>query len=321
MIITTIQEANLLDCGCCPWSVCEAPQKECEDKTLIWTPCGWNFENFQAAFGQAEDPGWSFDDVPCPDRSRIWQTVTRTLTSTDPEEETTIYTITIVTGTECGIDGIPEDNTENDIALRGAGSLVPIDDYAAGEFTGSLSSGGTDYTVSVVFSDQLNPDVEALGESMSELEWQEDGSCSTLNEIEYAICDEEATDQVVSLELRAKRYRFAPPASFLTEESNRTVYELEWDEIFFPKKWDEWDQGGRVGPEPESRPFLVIRRSWEWGGDKTEDGKWSSWFQNEAPVLAEGQVRTVNLMVTCWKSARAGGKPTAHGEIYVFPEE
>ena len=140
-----------------------------------------------------------------------------------------------------------------------------------------------------------------------------------MTDIEYAICDDEPTDQVVSLALRFSRYRFAPPESFLTEESIRTVYEVEWDEVFFPVEWDEWNQGGQVGPEPSPSPSLVNERSWVWGGIKTDPEKWSEWFEI-APPSTPGQTRIVNMMVTCWKSTRAGGKPTAHVEIYVFPE-
>lgn len=138
--------------------------------------------------------------------------------------------------------------------------------------------------------------------------------------------------------IRRARYRFAVP-----EDYTRTRWEMQWDEVFFPKAWEDWlalktaydaavaahtaweaEDPETRGPEPvipeepadepSPKPSLVNERSWNWAGED-----WSEWYEMPAPDEA-GETRVVNLMVICWRSSSIGQKPTAHGEVYVFPE-
>lgn len=136
-------------------------------------------------------------------------------------------------------------------------------------------------------------------------------------------------------------YRVGTPKGY-----TRKRWELQWDEVFFPKEWEEWKalkdaydaavanheawkeaNPATRGPEPavptepssepDLKPSLVNERSWVWNGSQTK--KYSDWFEMPAPS-DEGENRIVNMMVICWRSSRIGQKPTTCGEIYEFPE-
>jgi hypothetical protein len=169
---------------------------------------------------------------------------------------------------------------------------------------------------------------EALLEELEEKEFPDDINGSLC----YAevLKDPDCEDSIRSV--TKSRYRMTVPASWISpydawieggsvgpEPPIRSTYELEWDEGFFPTEWDEWNNGDREDPEPTPVPELVAERSWTWDGNKTEEGRWSPWY-NINPDLRPGQVRPVNLMIVCWKSAKIGTKPTASGEIHEFPE-
>ena len=128
----------------------------------------------------------------------------------------------------------------------------------------------------------------------------------------YVALDEDVPDQ--PLEVQKFRYRFGIPTGY-----ERSTWEMQWDEVFFPKAYDDWVAGGRVGEQPEdSDPVLVESRDWVW--NKNPEKPWSEWYKVDAPDSA-GEVRVVNVMVLCWKSSQIGQKPTAHGEVYEFPDE
>lgn len=140
------------------------------------------------------------------------------------------------------------------------------------------------------------------------------------------------------------RYRFGVPEDFSTPEAPRSTWEMQWDEVFFPKEYDDWAWDvhyyreavaaheaweecealwpGQCGEEPEIppdpgpapvEPTVVASRDWTWSGSMNEP--WSPWFEIPMPEM-EGELRTVNVMVKCYKSTRLGVKPTAHGETY-----
>ena len=104
----------------------------------------------------------------------------------------------------------------------------------------------------------------------------------------------------------------------------RSVFECEWDEVFFPKAWEEWREdhqawidGGMVGDEPtkptatEDKPSLVTSRSWNYGGPGSNP--FSDFFFMDPPS-SEGKVRPVNMMIISYHSSRVGVKPTLIGE-------
>ncbi len=128
------------------------------------------------------------------------------------------------------------------------------------------------------------------------------------------------------------------------EPVERSVYECEWDEVFFPAPWEAWkllkeafdaatlayeeweaceEDCGEApeipedpGAEPSPAPSLVTVRSWIYAGGAAE---FSEWFEIDVPE-SEGETRIVNMMVICYHDTRRGVKPTAHGEVYELPE-
>jgi len=120
-------------------------------------------------------------------------------------------------------------------------------------------------------------------------------------------------------------------------------FEAQWDEVFFPKEWSDWDvlksaydtateakeawddadpadRGPAPvvpedpGEEPEPAPSLVASRSWTYGGTV----EFSEWFEIPIPET-EGETRLVNMRTKCHRSAQFGVLPTAHGETYPLP--
>jgi hypothetical protein len=118
---------------------------------------------------------------------------------------------------------------------------------------------------------------------------------------------EPALDCPLSCSAIEGRYRYGVPYGY-----ERTTWEMQWDEGFFPQAWLDWDSGGRIGSEP-TRPTRLTARSWIYGGTD----EWSDWFDLPAPDEA-GEIRRVNVMIKCWKSTRHGVKPTAFGPVFVF---
>ena len=127
------------------------------------------------------------------------------------------------------------------------------------------------------------------------------------------------------------------------EPTKRTFFEIQWDEVFFPAAWDAWkalkddydlavaaheaweaaDPETR-GPEPiipedpgaapTPEPSLTASRSWSYAGGLD----FSPWYEIEIPTVV-GETRIVNTLTKCYRSARLGALPTAHGEIYELP--
>jgi hypothetical protein len=127
-------------------------------------------------------------------------------------------------------------------------------------------------------------------------------------------------------------YRVGVPDGFSTGDAPRSVYELRWEEIWFPTDWEAWlarktahdswaaadpetrgDEPEAAGPEP-AKPSLLASREWIWSG---ADGERSEWFDlSRPPDAGAGEARVVNMLVTCYRCAATGVKPTAHGEFY-----
>ena len=127
------------------------------------------------------------------------------------------------------------------------------------------------------------------------------------------------------------------------EPEERSYYAAQWDEVFFPKKWEEWkalkdafdaateaheeweaaDPETR-GPEPTippdpgaaptPAPSLIASRLFTYTGGS----EFSAWFEIPTPET-EGETRIVNMMAKHYRSTRFGSLPTSHGEIYELP--
>ena len=141
---------------------------------------------------------------------------------------------------------------------------------------------------------------------------------------------ETGLDAEVGMTITKSRYRFAPPIGFSTVELPRTTYEAQWDEVSFPTGYNaSIDDPEITPPDPlppgwehpqiptpgRPNPSLVASRSWIWDGNM--ESPWSEWFEIPIPEAA-GETRAVNLMILCYRSARLGQKPTAHGEVYAI---
>jgi len=127
------------------------------------------------------------------------------------------------------------------------------------------------------------------------------------------------------------------------EPTKRTLFEIQWDEVFFPAAWDAWralrttyeialaaheaweaDETDPKPPEPTipedpgeaptPAPTLTASRSWSYAGG----ADFSPWYEIEIPTVV-GETRIVNTLTKCYRSARLGALPTAHGEIYELP--
>lgn len=109
------------------------------------------------------------------------------------------------------------------------------------------------------------------------------------------------------------RYRLGVPEDFSTGDAPRSYYEVEWDEVEASEEWWEWFDNGMQGDPPEEGPSLKESRHWLWGGSVEEP--WSDWFELPPPGASEKVIRVANIMVKCWKSARLGVVPTAHGDV------
>lgn len=124
------------------------------------------------------------------------------------------------------------------------------------------------------------------------------------------------------------------------EPTKRTFFQIQWDEVQFPAAWDAWKELQDIfesatkaheeweadttipkPPEPEvpedpgeaptPGPTVIASRSWTYEGESD----FSSWYELAA-MEVEGETRVVNIMTKCYRSARIGSLPTAHGEIY-----
>lgn len=159
-------------------------------------------------------------------------------------------------------------------------------------------------TSTVALSDSVT--VAYMKTVIDALEFPDDsngGSCTSILELDSLSPTQPSL-------IRRSRYRFAAPVGF-----TGSTWEMQWDVVFFPKAYDDWVAAGSVGTPPSPLPSLVSSHSWIKTGST-----WSDWYEIPAPE-EEGESRVVNLLVLCWRSSKTGQKPTAHGEVYVFPEE
>jgi hypothetical protein len=303
MKIATIEEVNLLGCCTCDLPTCDNPRKECENKSLTLSVCGAYINQYGA---------------DCPDNCKRWRSRVVTETFNRTSTPSGIWTVTTTTTYSRGINGTCEIST----SVVVTGTVLP---YSFGtRISVSTSWVGTTYTVNevlvhgtidtvTVYSD---PETTGILESsakdiLADLEFTA-GDCNAIRNLELYPCNGETELNVncpKDIYLTFFRYRFGIPIGY-----TRSTWEMQWDEGFFSQAWIDWDSGGKVGPEP-TPPSLLASRSWNYSGASD----WSDWFEIESPD-ENGQIKVVNVMIKCWKSARLGVKPTSFGEIFVFNE-
>lgn len=112
-------------------------------------------------------------------------------------------------------------------------------------------------------------------------------------------------------DFKSHPYRFGIPAGY-----TRSVWEMEWDEVAATTDWWAWYDGGMVGTEPTPGPTLAAHRTWTWAGDPDEP--WSPIYDPDG-IDYPGEVRPVNVLVTCYHSTRLGNIPTAYGPEVALP--
>lgn len=355
MIITTSQERNLVDCCACQLPECDPPRKECESVAL----CGYalpdiegitdlqrvtRYRSIEVEKVKSYASGtYSFRDGSYkPEVEGTFDSTERcsrdatTVSGSCDEEEVSTYYNGVNDYKEYGYDGtligeaVTTQHSESGPgACAGTEQVVGTGIFgSSGPSTWNVCScvavsampGGTtdftlsgtvltrtaslgvdsmpdwfwtdDYTQTITFSSPINADLEAL--AFDDADAIHGTACSP-----FVTYGGGAVDAIGTI--GKARYRFGVPAGYSTAEVPRSYYEAQWDEVFFPTTGD---------------PVLIASQSWLWGGDM--GAPWSDWF--ELPLLtAPGEIRVVNLLIKCYKSARLGVKPTSVGEVYVFP--
>lgn len=303
MIIRTSQDAQMVNCCPCAVIQCEEPRFEYEYKYASWDVCGWRYPIWRSIYGQVEHASfeWS-DDVPCPDQVIHYRRV-------QVGNAVTPYRIVLadVEATYHPTTGAPFPNTVSG-SSPGSTNAAPVDSYSAGNFLSSAFPGFLlGFSMPITMDDVV---AIALGKLALESWAAALGPTYSYLAKHYATCDSVVTEWPSWAEANQARYRVGIPSGF-----TRSVYELQWDEVFFPAEWDAWNLT-QIGPEPTPGPSIVAPQSWTYisGGDE-----FSGWFEPATPA-EEGQVRPVNMMVKCYHASSIGVKPTSHGEIYSFPE-
>lgn len=313
MIIRTSQDAALVSCcGCLPPEA-PAPRKECQSLTAIGYLHG--FVN---------------DDLP---REQWYDTLYKKLRQ-QYADNGHWYTY--------------EWNTIIEVRLGGklvSDPMVRTDDNGGPE---TYHQPATDtYSDGITFADAVTEMVQIAKDAV---DWDDEqmnkgNDCSTRrveNYSQFSAGGYRPND----FSLIFVRYRIGVPDGFSTESAPRSVYEALWDEVFFPKEWDDWkalkdaydlavaehttwenEDPETRGDEPEipddpgeapsPAPSLVASRSWSWSGNRDEP--WSDWFDMEMPE-SPGETRLVNMMVVSFHDRKRGVKPTTQGEVYQLPD-
>jgi hypothetical protein len=279
------------------------------------TSVGWSWATFQSRFGIFEADGWSTDDIPCPDRARIYRRfdVTRESTSADDPDfipQSYTSTVTVDSGAIYNDFGFPSPNTETG-DVTGLTTPPAINSYVSdGNFSGSVSfeSGGYNYTESytLIFSNPV--DVAFLrSEALALLEledWIENGECVSTYAVTFKNCNSVATEEPENAILVQSRFRWQVP-----DDHTGTWFQATWDVYFFPETGD---------------PVMISEDNVEeWEGPGTgdqDDESWlfPLWHTLEAPE-EPGEIRVVNIRFECYRGPY-GTKPQITGEGYTPPE-
>ena len=331
MIIATSQDVILIGCCSCHPSACDAPRKECE-----------------SLLGTVTFDGFYDDGIDPPDRYvTAYKHLHQEYSGGRYYDYVWNSLIIVYLGGKEVSD--PRVRTDTD---GGTDATLPI--------TNTYSDGAT-FAATV-------PEMVSILESS--LDW--DDTEMTKGDDCFAFRVEQNSPVIgpVDFKLSFSRYKIGIPeawadfsgrhATWVTDHATwvaadpdtrgpepvepveRTVFECQWDEYFFPPEWDEWKAlkdefaattaahdawaacealtPGDCGDEPTisatpgdepTAPSLVTHQSWSYGGTD----EFSDWFEIAVPE-AKGQTRVVNMLVKCYHSTRLGVKPTASGEVY-----
>ncbi len=281
MNIVTIDMANSIGC-CCPYPACGAPRIECESLTASYRATAAVFSD-GVYFKQADYEYYWYEDGgagpfhnygPAPDYTPY------------PDVIHVSYRGWNLIEGPCGETDIEEDplsTIPEDAWITGAEFTTPTSPWIQEDFTAAIIANFEDFafplpcTPGTSFFSRLDIHGQGLTPSV----------------------------------LTRSRYRFGVPEEYSTDDAPRSVWEMQWDEVFATSAWWGWYDGGMTGDEPPPGPDLLASREWTWGGEMADP--WSEWFALPVPAEA-GETRVVNILVRCYRSARLGGKPSPYGD-------
>ena len=359
IIATTNDLIEVGTCGCpCLIPVCDEPRKECQSisteacgyslpehadltdeercmlfakRTVSWRDV-YSFSDETTTINSDEQNTsvWQMwdDGTACSERlfsTNYDETETNlvVIEGVTTSDQTTVIHLQSGIGEACNgtvtyTDGVDPENSYTDTLDTGCLSVDLTPDsswsYAAYAYTKTIVDGDTTTTQSVVFSDPI--DAAALNDQLDRKisliaegdPWPGTQCLSSTHEARTLDGEGNVICSQIDAAQKA-RYRFGVPIGYSTAEHPRSTYEAQWDEVFFPDGWDSGEPGAPL-------PILIASRAWTWGGSMDEP--WSDWYVMEVPT-DPGETRVVNIMILCYRSTRLGQKPTAYGEVYVFP--
>lgn len=306
MIIRSAQEANFVNCCPCNWPVCEVPRYEER------TPCGFLIGSHDDGIVNSSDftdpgvveyyntvtviesnaydflggePGYGFDDY----------------TQHDEREDIYVYTRSRDLAGAC-IYEVTQTATFSG-GYSGSYDTPPAGDYLISfEYSGTKTAFGVPGTGTQTYTYAISgADTDPIGEVFSAVSTYI--SSSWMGSTWTGIYDNGSVVAEYTGKLN-NEFRYGVPLGY-----DRSTYELEWDEVSATPEWFAWYDGGMVGAEPSPPAALVAHHSWIYDGISD----WSEWYQ------MEGNNRVANMLITCWRSARIGSKPTATGPEVAIP--
>lgn len=249
-------------------------------KFVEWHACGWYLGKIQEGIGIVNFT-WP-DDVPCPERTRLYRKVevTRTL------EDSTVLknTGTANPFAQFSVHGFP-------------------DDY---EFTGDYIPGPL--TVDeITLSNPVTTNF-VVGEADAKINtgtWASTYSeCALFSKTMFS-CNGSLTSNPAYVQARAIRYRIGVPDGY-----ELPYFNVKWDEVFYPKAWLEWNAADPEtrGDEP-SKPKIIKSREWTYS-----NSEFSDWFEIDRPG-EEGKIHIRNIRTLAYRTPW-GNAPHFQGERF-----
>ena len=253
---------------------------EYQAKSVQWYACGWNLGKIQEGIGIV-DFDWP-DDVPCPERTRLYRkvTITRTL------EDSTVLTQTLTANpfAQFSVLGFPDDYEVSGDYISGPLTLDEI----------SLSDPVT--TAFVVGEADAR-----IGKSSWESTYSE---CALFSKTLFT-CEGNPTTNPAYVQMRPIKYRMGIPVGY-----ELPYFNVKWDEVFYPKAWLEWNSADPEtrGREP-SKPQISKSREWTYSKEN-----FSEWFEINRPS-SEGEIHLRNIRTLSYRTPW-GNAPRFQGDRF-----
>jgi hypothetical protein len=305
--IQTLDDWNdrLDACGCCNMPVCPPPYLVCEQKDKLLYACG---------VSAPSDIGGI--DTECPIIIQFFQSRVSTVTVSQSGVTDIITTTDTMSRDGDGVCVYSSSVSYNPDPPNGI-FLAGIQTGSTTTWTGGIyhhtetwSGGGTVDEL----TDFTDPETEATLEAavlamIDAIPWSSSGSCFASRSYSHAgeACpDEDPSDLPLSLKLVKLRYRFRIPTTH-----TGTYFKIEWDEVFYPKGWDE--DGG-------TPPSILAEKSVEWTGPGTgaeDDPSWLTAWNIVNPPAEDGDIEIRNIAFICYHGTKFGSKPQYGGPTFI----